>query len=127
MLLPIVGFSAAWNPSDHARAVAVDIDAARVRGGLSKGEMAFAMGLSEAALSRQLNLHEPMNVYRLADLPASFWIAFLLVRAQRYALCVIEDLRLVSLLNAIQSLADSPRKRMAKASLLERQQERVSA
>lgn len=119
---------AAWAPTEPARCLALVIVAASARCQLSRKEMADLMGLNEAQLSRQLALQEPMNVFRLAQLPGSWWASFVIELAKHHALCVIEDVRVGSLVTAVQALvATTPKKRMARASLPESVRERIGA
>lgn len=97
----IVGFTGAWIASEGARELCADIQAAATRAGLSRKDMAYHMDLSESQLSDQLALRHPLNAYRLADLPKAFWRQFVVVRAERVAVQVIEDSRLQELMRAL--------------------------
>lgn len=88
MFVPVIK---AWTPTDQARGLALVIVAACARCQLSRKEMADLMGLNDAQLSRQLSLQEPMNIFRLAQLPPRWWGAFVIELAKHHALCVIED------------------------------------
>lgn len=87
----------AYTPTPAAIALAACIrDAIRAIGWQEK-EFAAAMGISIQQASRQLAAREPLNVFRLADLPAQFHAAYDARRAQLRGAAVLEpqDLSLI--------------------------------
>lgn len=81
----MIGFVAAWTGhTDESRQLAEDVTRA-IDAVFDKREAAaVVMGLHPADLSRQLAGRDPLNAWRLAHLPASFWLAFLCARARRF-------------------------------------------
>lgn len=55
---------------------------ALARAGISHKEAAIRMRLTESRLSEALNGRSPLSVWRLADLPDDFWIAFTELEAE---------------------------------------------
>lgn len=80
----IFSFTAAWSGhTDASRALAADITAALDAAFTKREHAADAMGLHPADLSRQLSGRDPLNLWRLADLPLAFWLALLRARCRR--------------------------------------------
>lgn len=80
-LLPFV--AVAWQPTDRARVFADDVRAAILSAGMNYSEAADAMGMSLCDLSEALACRKPLNVFRLSDMPDTFWEAFDSRRAKR--------------------------------------------
>ena len=76
-------FGAAWmGHTEESRQLALDI-AVALDAHMERKEAAALMGLHPADLSKQLAGRDPLNAWRLANLPACFWLAFLVARAKR--------------------------------------------
>jgi hypothetical protein len=73
----------AWQGhSDASREVALDLTAA-IDTHMERKAAAAVTGLHPADLSRQLAGRDPLNLWRLANLPAEVWMTFLTLRVKR--------------------------------------------
>lgn len=81
MALPLV---AAWvGHTDASREWAQDIASALAGCGLKHEAAAAVMEIHPADFSRQLSGRDPLNLWRLASLPAGFWLALFALRVGR--------------------------------------------
>lgn len=101
----------AWTATDRSRRLSLLVQRTFQRLGLSRKELEQHCGLTERQLSDQLTLKQPLNLWRLADVPG-FLTTFLLVlaEAQGYVAYPAESVKL------IVQVETSPRP-MLKASL----------
>lgn len=81
---------AAWaGHTDASRSMAQDIDRALDMAGIKHTDAAERMGLTLPQLSRQLSGVEPLNLYRLCQLPTEFKLAWLRCHAGRIGASVV--------------------------------------
>lgn len=79
MILPL----GAWTASDRSRRLSVLVQRTFQRMELTRKEQEAYTGLSEKQISDQLTLKQPLNLWRLADIPG-FLRAFMLVLAEEH-------------------------------------------
>jgi hypothetical protein len=74
----------AWaGHTDASRELSMDIGLSLIAADMKRREAAELMGITESELSRQLAGAEPLSAWRLANLPAEFWMALWTRRAKR--------------------------------------------
>lgn len=106
----------AWNGhTEQSRIVATAFVRALAVSGLKHGSAADQMGLDEKRLGRALAGAEPLNLWRVASLPASFWLAFLGLLAAHFGASLLLPEH-VELLRGAARLF-KVRKRMARMAL----------
>lgn len=77
-------FVAAWaGHTDISREWSQDIVLALAFCGIKHESAAATMEIHPADFSRQLSGRDPLNLWRLASLPASFWMALFALRVAR--------------------------------------------
>lgn len=86
-----------WIATDEARHLAADVREAWRRCGGTVKDFAFYSGLSEKQAYAQLAAQQPLNLYRLAQLPSEFLERFAEVLSERFGKLLL-DRRLVKLI-----------------------------
>jgi hypothetical protein len=106
-------FLTTFTMTARADALRVRVVAALDKSGISRKEAAITMRLTEQRLSEALNGKSPLSVFRLADLPDTFWDAFDALDIEGRGGVVVLSPKLARLVRGLDQLV------MAKASLLE--------
>lgn len=129
--IPICG---AWSPDTARQASQLaglleDVLSAGRAANLNTDELADLLGVNASAVSRMRALTDSgPGILRFASLPASWWIAFIGLRAKRYCLRVVSDTqidKLIAFLNVLQ--VERLEKQMAKMDLEHTDEERKRA
>lgn len=119
MILPFV--SGAWcGHTEASRTFAQDVVLAFEDAHLKREYAAREMGITPPMLARQLAGQEPLNLWRLASLPAEFHAAFLVRRARRVGGEFLSD-RQLALIRGAAVLGRKTMARMVPAIADERQ------
>lgn len=117
------GVFGVWFGTQEARDLMEDISRALEDISDKQASAYLDVPRSHFAGMRALTASGP-GILRFAHLPARFWIRFLVVRARRFGLVVIEDARIGRIVDRMERL-DRAEIRMAKASLPEHREEMV--
>lgn len=100
--------------TDRSRALAQDIVAALAVAGIKHESAADECGLDAKRFSRALAGSEALNIWRLANLPASFWLALIGLIAVRFGASLISPEHVELLRGAARLFRIPIRKRMAR-------------
>lgn len=106
MDLWLIFFSAAaWTITADALALRDDIALALKRANLcDKQARAFLQLESKGQYSEQMACIQHLSAWRMASWPPSFWKHFLLLRAERFGLRLIEDARIAELMQTLDQI-----------------------
>lgn len=108
----IIGFAvgallaAAWTGHTLESSVCRDdLELALMRSGIAAKEAAITLGITAQQWSNQLAGDEMVSLWRLANLPAAFWIEFAKLRLERFSAgIVITSQEVIALVQSVREL-----------------------
>ncbi len=109
--------------TERSRALAQDFVAALAIARIKHGSAADGMEMDEKRLSRALAGAEPLNLWRVANLPPAFWLAFIGLIAVRFGASLIPPEHVELLRGAARLVPRTAR--FIKAQLAPRSDERL--